>query len=89
MIVIKKHRIACVIPPYYRLIGSKNNRLTPAMHYVAEVLHNKGHEVCFINGDFADDTVSYADRISLAENNWLFKRENLPFNPALEDHQGL
>ena len=84
MIVIKKHRIACVIPPYYRLIGSKNNRLTPAMHYVAEVLHNKGHEVCFINGDFADDTVSYADRISLAENNWLFKRENLPFNPAFE-----
>ena len=55
------------------------------MHYVAEILYSRGHDVCFINGDFADDTVSYADRVSLAKNNWLFKSENLQFNPAFKD----
>lgn len=83
--MINKKRVACVIPPYYRLMGSKNNRLTPAMHYVAEILHNRGHEVLFINGDFADETVCYADRLSLAKNNWLLSKEYLPFNPVFDD----
>ena len=65
-----KKRIACVIPPFYRLIESKNNRIMPAMHYLAQVLYKRGHDVILINGDYSDD--EYADRVSMAENSWLF-----------------
>ncbi|HHV28125.1 B12-binding domain-containing radical SAM protein [Acetivibrio mesophilus] len=68
----ERKRVACVIPPFYRLIESKNNRLSPAMHYVAETLKLRGHEVVFINGDFADDSVDYAERLSMTLNSWLF-----------------
>lgn len=68
----ERKRVACVIPPYYRLIESKNNRLQPAMHYIAEILYRRGHEVTFINGDYIDDSVPYADRVSLTKNSWLF-----------------
>ncbi len=67
----ERKRIACVIPPYYRLIESKNNRLTPAMHYIAEIIHRRGHEVIFINGDFSKD--DYADRVSITMNSWMFE----------------
>lgn len=66
-------RIACVIPPFYRLIESKNNRIEPAMHYVAEILHRSGHEVVYINGDYGDAGIDYAERYSITCNNWLFE----------------
>lgn len=65
-------KVACVIPPLYRLIESKNNRVTISMHYLAEILHRRGHEVIYINGDYADDTVPYCDRLSMTKNSWLF-----------------
>lgn len=65
-------KVACVIPPLYRLIESKNNRVTLSMHYMAEILHRRGHEVLYINGDYADDSVSYCDRLSMTKNSWLF-----------------
>lgn len=65
-------KVACVIPPLYRLIESKNNRVTMSMHYLAEILHQRGHEVIYINGDYADDSVSYCDRLSMTKNSWLF-----------------
>lgn len=65
-------KVACVIPPFYRLIESKNNRVTISMHYLAEILHRRGHEVIYINGDYADDSVSYCDRLSMTKNSWLF-----------------
>uniref|UniRef100_UPI000CC3AEE4 B12-binding domain-containing radical SAM protein n=1 Tax=Clostridium TaxID=1485 RepID=UPI000CC3AEE4 len=68
----ERKRVACVIPPFYRLIESKNNRLPPAMHYIAEILHRRGHEVIFINGDYVDDSFDYADRFSMTANSWLF-----------------
>lgn len=70
--IIKK-RVACIIPPYYRLIESKNNRLTPAMHYVAQILYDRGHDVVLYNGDYADKSVHYSDRISMVSNSWLFE----------------
>lgn len=69
----ERKRICCIIPPYYRLIESKNNRLTPAMHYVAECLYRRGHEVLYVNGDYGDDSLDYSDRISMKENSWLFE----------------
>jgi radical SAM superfamily enzyme YgiQ (UPF0313 family) len=68
----ERRRIACVIPPFFRLIESKNNRIMPAMAYIAEILHRRGHEVLLVNGDHADNPVDYADRISITLNNWLF-----------------
>ena len=69
---MEKRRVACIIPPFYRLIESKNNRLMPAMHYVAETLYQRGHEMVYINGDYADNNFAYADRPSMVANNWLF-----------------
>ncbi len=69
----ERRRVACVIPPFYRLIESKNNRLPPAMHYIAQILHDRGHEVIFINGDYADDSFDYAERLSMTLNSWLFE----------------
>ena len=66
-------RVACVVPPYYRLIESKNNRLMPALHYVAEILYRRGHETVFINGDYGDEAVEYSDRYSMLKNSWLFQ----------------
>lgn len=80
MNVIKTQRVACVMPPYYRLIESKNNRLTPAMHYVAECLHRRGHQVTLINGDYAKG--SYADRVSMMENSWLLQDERIDQHTA-------
>ncbi|BCJ94839.1 hypothetical protein acsn021_24080 [Anaerocolumna cellulosilytica] len=68
----ERKRVACVVPPFYRLIESKNNRLAPAMHYIAEILYRRGHEVIFINGDYIDNTVDYAERLSMTLNSWLF-----------------
>lgn len=65
-------KVACVVPPFYRLIETKNNRLTPSMHYAAEILHRKGHNVIFINGDYEDETFDYSDRLSMTLNNWLY-----------------
>ena len=65
-------RIACVIPPFYRLVESKNNRISPAMHYIAQILYQRGHNVLLINGDYADDEIEYGDRVSILLNNWLF-----------------
>ncbi len=79
----KNKRIACVMPPYYRLIESKNNRLTPAMHYVAECLHRLGYEVTLINGDYSDGT--YADRVSMAENNWLFQKKYMERHSSYDE----
>jgi anaerobic magnesium-protoporphyrin IX monomethyl ester cyclase len=67
----ERKRVAFVVPPFYRLIESKNNRLTPAMHYMAEVIYRRGHEVLFINGDYADDGCDYAERYSMTLNSWL------------------
>ncbi|HEY9062655.1 MAG TPA: radical SAM protein [Pseudobacteroides sp.] len=72
MYMRERKRVACVVPPFYRLIESKNNRITPAMHYMAEVLYRRGHEVIFINGDYADDSHDYAERLSMTLNSWLF-----------------
>jgi anaerobic magnesium-protoporphyrin IX monomethyl ester cyclase len=69
----ERKKVACVIPPFFRLVESKNNRLFPAMHYIAEILHLRGHEVTLINGDFGDDTVDYADRLSITLNSWLLE----------------
>ncbi len=79
----KNKRIACVMPPYYRLIESKNNRLTPAMHYVAECLHRLGYEVTLINGDYSDGT--YADRISMNENSWLFQKKYMEKHSSYDE----
>ena len=65
-------RIACVIPPFYRLVESKNNRISPAMHYIAQILYQRGHNVLLINGDYADDEIENGDRVSILLNNWLF-----------------
>lgn len=65
-----KKRVACLIPPFYRLIESKNNRIMPAIHYIAQILNDRGHEVILINGDYSSG--DYADRVSMAENCWLF-----------------
>ncbi|MDE6252912.1 MAG: radical SAM protein [Lachnospiraceae bacterium] len=79
----KNKRIACVMPPYFRLIESKNNRLTPAMHYVAECLDKLGYEVTLINGDYSNGT--YADRISMNKNSWLFQRKYMEKHPAYDE----
>ena len=70
---VSKQKIACIIPPYYRLIESKNNRVFPAMHYAAEILYRRGHDVKLINGDYGDETVDYSDRYSMLKNSWLFE----------------
>jgi anaerobic magnesium-protoporphyrin IX monomethyl ester cyclase len=69
----ERKKVACVIPPFFRLVESKNNRLFPAMHYIAEILHLRGHEVTLVNGDYGDDTVDYADRLSITLNSWLLE----------------
>lgn len=68
-----KKRVACVIPPFYRLIESKNNRVSPSMHYIAEILYRRGHEVILINGDFAPDDQDYTERYSMTKNSWLLQ----------------
>lgn len=70
---MKKPSIVCIIPPYYRLIESKNNRVSPAMHYAAQTLAQNGFPVTLINGDYADQNTSYCDRYSMYCNNWLFE----------------
>lgn len=67
------HSVVCVVPPYYRLIESKNNRITPAIHYATQVLSNAGIKVTLVNGDYADENISYSDRYSIYCNSWLFK----------------
>jgi len=64
-------RVVCVFPPFFRLTESKNNRVTPAIHYLAEVLHRRGHEVLYLNADHSD-VEEYADRFSITMNNWLY-----------------
>lgn len=68
----ERKRVAFVVPPFYRLIESKNNRISPAMHYLAEIIYRRGHEVVFINGDYADEEYDYAERYSMTLNSWLF-----------------
>ena len=70
---MKKPNIVCVTPPFYRLIESKNNRISPAMHYIAQILFNSNFPVTLINGDYADESVDYCDRYSMYQNNWLFE----------------
>ncbi|MFP4976678.1 B12-binding domain-containing radical SAM protein [Paenibacillus sp. CN-4] len=66
-------RVACIIPPFYRLIESKNNRISPAMHYIAEILYRRGHAVTLINGDYAPDDHDYTERYSMTMNSWLMQ----------------
>ena len=67
-----KKKIVCVVPPYYLLIESKNNRIIPSMHYVSQVIYEAGYDVVLINGDAAEDSFDYADRFSIIMNSWLF-----------------
>lgn len=84
-VIMKNRRVACVIPPFYKLLGSKNNRLTPAMHYIAETLYRSGYEICYINGDYAGDDVSYADRSSLTVNSWVLDKKYFVYHPSFSD----
>lgn len=78
-------KIACVVLPFYRLIESKNNRITVAMHYIAEVLYRRNHDILYINGDYGDELVPYGDRISMISNNWLFEERYKKGHSAYED----
>ncbi len=77
-------KVACVVPPFYKLIESKNNRINLGLHYLAEILHLKGHDVTFINGDYGDKEEPYADRISMFHNSWLFSERYVNGHSSFE-----
>lgn len=82
-------KIACVVPPFYRLIESKNNRLNLGLHYLAEILHQKGYEVLYINGDFEERERPYADRYSMFCNSWLFLERYQSGHESFDETVGL
>lgn len=74
----------CVIPPFYRLLGSKNNRIPPAIHTVSQILYENDYDVVLINGDYGNDQVAYADRYSLFCNSWHLEYSYRNGHPLIE-----
>lgn len=66
-----KKKILLVIPPFFRLVESQNRRISPAMHYLTQVLFDKGHDARLLNADHNPNTDEYADWKSVLENHWL------------------
>lgn len=66
----EKKKILLVIPPFFRLVESQNRRVSPAMHYLAQVLHNRGHDARLLNADHNEKNPNYADWESILENHW-------------------
>jgi radical SAM superfamily enzyme YgiQ (UPF0313 family) len=62
-------RAVMLAQPFYRLHGSHNNRVHLGLHYLAEVLKDKGFEARVYNGDY-EDSDTYADWPSIAANAW-------------------
>ena len=77
-------KIVCVIPPFYRLLGSKNNRIPPAIHTVSQILYENDYDVVLINGDYGNDQVAYADRYSLFCNSWHLEYSYRNGHPLIE-----
>lgn len=69
----EKKKILLVIPPFFRLLNSHNNRVMPAIHYLAEVMKERGHTVLVFNGDY-EPTDEYADWYSIMKNHQLYKK---------------
>ena len=61
-------RIVFYIPPFFRLLGSHNNRVGPSIMATAGMMYKKGHSVTVINGDAIQDSEEYADWRSIYEN---------------------
>lgn len=66
-------RIAFLIPPFFRLMGSHNNKVGPSTLSVASILEAKRHKVMIYNADAIEDNEEYADWYSIAKNYWAYK----------------
>jgi radical SAM superfamily enzyme YgiQ (UPF0313 family) len=67
-------RIAFLIPPFFRLMGSHNNKIGPSTLATAQVLKDLGNEVYIFNADSIPESEQYADWYSIAKNYWAYKR---------------
>jgi radical SAM superfamily enzyme YgiQ (UPF0313 family) len=61
-------RIAFYIPPFFRMMGSHNNKIGPSTMSVANILNSLGHKTLIYNGDSLGRDEEYADWYSIAKN---------------------
>ncbi len=61
-------RILFVIPPYFKLYGSFNNRINVGMHSLAEVLCREEYPVSILNLDHSDELKPLATRAEILLN---------------------
>lgn len=49
-----RQRILLIVPPFYRLMGSRNNWINLGLSYIGAMLNKHGHHVRIYNADHAD-----------------------------------
>ncbi len=69
------NKILLIVPPFYRLLGSRNNWMHIGLQYVASVLSKNGYSVKIYNTD-ADPNIPVKNYKSFFEENLDYKIEN-------------
>lgn len=70
--VIPGSKLAVLVsPPFYRLLGTHNNRIVLSLQTLASVMEESGVHAVVVNLDY-QDSLEYGDRETMFRNQWAF-----------------